>query len=106
MEKILENEFRNALYSSLEEAGLKHDEIRKIINKKYEEALKNAVVDRLKEVAKLVREGRYSVIEDMISDSPSGDGYGCDNKFIDFSDVTGLEDIGDVVCALKSCKGE
>jgi hypothetical protein len=37
----------------------------------------------------------------MIEYSPSGDGYGCDNCYISFKDITDCEDIGDVINALK-----
>jgi len=52
-------------------------------------------------VAKAIREDNLEVINDMIEYSPSGDGYGCDNNYISFKDITDCEDIGDVINALK-----
>lgn len=101
MEKIFDKDFRAELFSCLEDSGMKDDEIRRIIGKRYKEALKKAVVERLNAVAKAIREDNIEVINDMIESSPSGDGYGCDNNYISFKDITDCEDIGDVINALK-----
>lgn len=101
MEKIFDNDFRNELFRCLKESGMKDKEVSGIINKRYKEALKKAVVERLNSVAKAIREDNLEVINDMIEYSPSGDGYGCDNCYISFKDITDCEDIGDVINALK-----
>lgn len=101
MEKIFDNDFRNELFRCLKESGMKDKEVSEIINKRYKEALKKAVVGRLNSVAKAIREDNLEVINDMIEYSPSGDGYGCNNNYISFKDITDCEDIGDVINALK-----
>ena len=73
----------------------------KIINKRYKEALKNAVIKRLNVVVKAIKENNLEEIIPFIGDSPSGDGYGCDNRYISFEDITDCEDIGEVIDALR-----
>ena len=101
MEKIFDNDFRNELFRCLKESGMKDKEVSGIINKRYKEALKNAVIERLNAVAKAIKEDNLEAINAMIEYSPSGDGYGCDNNYISFKDITDCEDIGDVINALK-----
>lgn len=100
MEKIFDNDFRNELFRCLKESGMKDDEIRIIIGKRYKEALKDAVIKRLNAVVKAIKENNLEEIIPFIGDSPSGDGYGCDNRYISFEDITDCEDIGEVIDAL------
>lgn len=76
-------------------------EVSGIINKRYKEALKKAVVERLNAVAKAIKEDNLEGIIPFIEYSPAGDGYGCDNRYISFKDITDCEDIGDVINALE-----
>lgn len=101
MEKIFDNDFRDELFRCLKESGMKDKEVRGIINRRYKEALKNAVIERLNTVVKAIKEDNLEEISTLIDYSPSGDGYGCDNNYISFKDVTDCEDIGDVINALK-----
>lgn len=101
MEKIFDNDFRNELFCCLKESGMKDEEVSRIIKKRYKEALKKAVVERLNAVVKAIREDNLEVIKRMIEYSPSGDCCGCDNNYISFKDITDCEDIGDVINALK-----
>ena len=78
----------------------KDKEIREIIRKRYKESLKDEVVERLNTVIKAIKEDNLEEIIPFIGDSPSGDDYGCDNRYISFKDVTDCEDIGDVIDAL------
>lgn len=100
MEKIFDNDFRNELFRCLRESGMKDEEIRIIIRKRYKEALKNAVIERLNAVIKAIKEDNLEEITPFIDNSPSGDGYGCNNDYISFQDITDCEDIGDVINAL------
>lgn len=100
MEKIFDYDFRNELFLCLRESGIKDKEIREIIRKRYKESLKDEVVERLNTVIKAIKEDNLEEIIPFIGDSPSGDGYGCDNRYISFKDVTDCEDIGDVIDAL------
>lgn len=101
MEKIFDKDFRAELFSCLEDSGIKDDEIRRIIGKRYKEALKNAVIERLDAVMKAIKENNFEEIIPFIGDSPSGDGYGCDNRYISFEDISDCEDIGEVIDALR-----
>ena len=67
------------------------------------EQLKKAVVEHLEHVAHLIMIEDYSNVEGLLESSPSGDDYGCDNKYIDFSDIYG-EDIADVIEKLTHLK--
>ncbi|MFQ7266196.1 MAG: hypothetical protein ACLRPS_04890 [Paraprevotella clara] len=100
MEKIFDKDFKNELFRCLKESGMKDKEANEIINKRYKEALKETVVERLNTVIKAIKEDNLEEIIPFIGDSPSGDGYGCDNRYISFEDVTDCEDIGDVIDAL------
>lgn len=101
MEKIFDKDFRNELFRCLKESGMKDKEVSEIINKRYKEALKNAVIERLKAVIKAIKEDNLEEINSFTEYSPSGDGYGCDNTYISFKDITDCEDIGDVIDALR-----
>lgn len=101
MENIFDNDFRNELFSCLKESGMKDKEVSGIINKRYKDALKNAVVERLNAVVKAIKEDNLEEINTFIDYSPAGDGYGCNNQYISFKDVTDCEDIGDVINALS-----
>lgn len=100
MKKIFDYDFRNELFLCLRESGIKDKEIREIIRKRYKESLKDEVVERLNTVIKAIKEDNLEEIISFIGDSPSGDDYGCDNRYISFKDVTDCEDIGDVIDAL------
>lgn len=101
MEKIFDKDFRNELFRCLKESGMKDKEVSGIINKRYKEALKNAVIERLKAVIKAIKEDNIEEINSLTEYSPSGDGYGCNNTYISFKDITDCEDIGDVINALR-----
>lgn len=101
MEKIFDKDFRNELFHCLKESGMKDKEVSGIINKRYKEALKNAVIERLKAVIKAIKEDNIEEINSLTEYSPSGDGYGCNNTYISFKDITDCEDIGDVINALR-----
>lgn len=102
MEKILDFEFRNELLQCLKESGMEDEEINNIIKTRYKSALKKAVIDRLSTIIGLIEHDKYYEICQFIDKSPSGDGYGCDNEYISFEDITGLDDIGDVIFELRS----
>lgn len=101
MEKIFDKDFRNELFRCLKESGMEDKEVSRIINKRYKEALKNAVIERLNVVVKAIKENNLEEIIPFIGDSPSGDGYGCDNRYISFEDISDCEDIGEVIDALR-----
>ena len=101
MEKIFDKDLRNELFCCLKESGMKDEEVSKIIKKRYKEALKNAVIKRLNTVVKAIKEDNLEEINTIVDNSPSGDGYGCDNCYISFKDITDCEDIGDVINALR-----
>lgn len=101
MEKIFDKDFRNELFRCLKESGMEDKEVSRIINKRYKEALKNAVIERLNVVVKAIKENNLEEIIPFIGDSPSGDGYGYDNRYISFEDISDCEDIGEVIDALR-----
>lgn len=107
MEKIFDVEFRETLLSSLKEAGIDEEKASSIVNKRYETALKKAVlrkavVNRLKYIATLIEEDKCEEVLRFISYSPSGDCMGCDNHYLNFSDISDRTDIGDVLMGLDS----
>lgn len=52
--------------------------------KEQAEAYKKYIIDVLDEVRKCVKDGNFSKIDKMLFNSPAGDGWGMDNKVIDF----------------------
>lgn len=83
------------------------------IKKQQHTALKQAVIQRINKVKELVEKEKYSDVLEMLEYSPSGDGYGCDNHYIDFSDIAdvcGIQtrdgtDIETVIGVLQELKG-
>lgn len=74
-----------------------------LAQKQYD-ALKKHVIDKLKSIADLVKQSRWKDIEKELQDSPAGDGYGRDNKYIDFSWAEGSKgyDISEVIDHLQN----
>ena len=62
MSKILEKEFRNELYKNLCEAGYEKQEAQKIVSVKYREALKAALVEKLKLQASNIENGKEELV--------------------------------------------
>jgi len=62
MSKILEKEFRNELYKNLCEAGYEKQEAQKIVSVKYREALKVALVEKLKLQASNIENGKEELV--------------------------------------------
>ncbi len=62
--------------------------------------LEKAALDILQEMSIAIQSRNYSKAASMTGYSPSGDGYGCDNSYINFSE-TSCEDIGEVLERLE-----
>lgn len=99
MEKIFDKDFRDALEKGLIEAGIEKSEANRIIKENYQRQLKKVAIKRLEDIIECLRWDNYNSIP--IQESPSGDGYGQDNYYIDFSDITDCEDIGDIINKLN-----
>lgn len=86
MEKdILNKHFRRDFIEILLDAGFNDEEANKLVSSKYKEKLKEEVVKRLKEVTSLIEKEEYDKVKECLAFSPSGDGYGLENYYIDFS---------------------
>ena len=111
MEKnILHKDFRRDFIELLLDAGFNDEEANKLVSSKYKEKLKIEVVKRLKEVTSLIEKEEYDKVKECLAFSPAGDGYGCNNNYIDFSylipadDEYGnryINDLGDVINELS-----
>ena len=111
MEKnILHKDFRRDFIELLLDAGFNDEEANKLVSSKYKEKLKEEVVKRLKKVTSLIEKEEYDKVKECLAFSPSGDGYGCDNSYIDFSYLfpaddeygrSDIEDLGDVIKELS-----
>lgn len=94
----------------LEQVGVSAAEIKRIQAKE----LKAAVLHRLKLLVKAIEKDNYVEIREMsfIGSSPAGDGMGCDNALLDFSDLLDEApggcalDIMDVVRRLQLLKSK
>ena len=98
MEKIFDNE----VIEYLKESGVSQKEIYKI---QYDK-LKEGAIKRLTDVVSLIEDEEFIDLKRMLSESPSGDGYGCDNYFIDFINISSSSsmDIMDVLSYLEQLK--
>jgi hypothetical protein len=102
IEKILDVDFRLQLFEMLQEAGVEGTEANSIILNKYKETLKKVAINRLKEVCDCIQKENFSRLNELLANSPAGDGYGCDNTYIRFDDISDLDDIGSVYETLKN----
>jgi len=59
MSKILDKDFRNELYKNLCDAGYSKGEATSIVSVKYRDALKNKLIDNLKEQIANIEEDKY-----------------------------------------------
>lgn len=102
MGKILDKSFRDELEDILIESGYKEKEAHKIVMCRYKKEVKEGAVKILEKVLSCLKEDKYEELLGMTEFSPSGDGYGRDNCYIDFSELgVDIEDIEDVVNILK-----
>lgn len=62
MGKILDKDFRNELYKSLQEAGYSKGEATNIVSVKYYEALKINLVDKLRAQADNIEHGKEELL--------------------------------------------
>lgn len=67
--------------------------------------LKKIVLNKLKEISKLIENEKYDKIEEYTVFSPAGDGMGTDSYHINFGYAESMkEDIIDVIDRLKELK--
>lgn len=82
------------------------------LREKQYQALKKHVVEVLKKITDIIQnDGDLNKVVEMLAYSPAGDGYGCDNDYINFgiqSENENLKymDIGDVCHLLHNLKDE
>lgn len=83
----------------LESLGLKNNATIQALAEKQKKELKRLAIERLEKVKQLIQNEELKELKEMISFSPAGDGYGCDNYFIDFGieGDGGAVDINDVI---------
>lgn len=100
MEKIFDKEVE----SYLMESGVCKLEIAKI---KYNK-LKYKSIEILENVIDLIKNDDLTKISKYVAYSPAGDGYGCENNYIDFGHIIGNEglDIIDLVSILEDLRYE
>jgi len=110
--KIFDYVFREELRLALVDGGFDEKQAQEIVSNRYKIAVKEGTIAILKKVISLIEQDKYEELRKMLRDSPSGDGYGMDNVYVDFSelDQTSYQsrwdkkvyDIGDVVNILSS----
>lgn len=104
MGNILLKSFRYELETILKESGFKEEKAHKIVVERYNNEIRKGAIEILEKALFLLKEGKLKDLSDMTKYSPSGDGYGCDNVYIDFSSLSPegeIEDIGDIIEILK-----
>lgn len=65
------------------------------------EQLRRHAVKTLRKVANYLENGEYDKIKDIVAYSPAGDGYGCENYYINLSDTDEPMDIMEVIWELQ-----
>nr|DAN49400.1 MAG TPA: hypothetical protein [Caudoviricetes sp.] len=86
-QKILDYAFREELVSALMDGGFDIDKAQDIVDSRQRMAVKEGALAILKNVIKLFEEEKFEDLSKMLSFSPAGDGYGCNNDYIDFSSL-------------------
>ncbi len=86
-QKILDYSFRKELVSALMEGGFDIVKAQNIVDSRHRMAVKEGALTILKNVIKLLEEEKFEELSKMLSFSPAGDGYGCNNDYIDFSSL-------------------
>lgn len=100
MEKIFEKEVQEYLRAS----GVSEKEINKIKFTK----IKEFAINRLKTIVNLLENDKFNEISQFTAYSPSGDGMGWDNNYIDFSEIGGYSslDILELTSELEQLKAQ
>lgn len=97
MQRILEQDSQRLIMSVLQDAGFSDNEARNIVEQRVKSAIHNVVAERLEHICGLFKRKEYSKIVEFIKFSESGGGPGVENFYVSFKDITGLEDIGEVL---------
>lgn len=66
--------------------------------------LKRHAIEVLNKIAKAIEKEDFKTIKENMQFSPSGDGYGEENHFIDFSWGSPTMDIGDIVEKMENLR--
>ena len=70
-------------------------------------SLKKYTIEVLTEIIKAIKNDDFTTVRKHLGYSPAGDGYGCDNSFIEFDIEDDKEwDIGDVIDKLEQLQRE
>lgn len=85
--QIYDRVFRQELIAALIEGGFKEKKAIKIVSERHRAAVKEGAIEILEKLTALLKEDRFDEIAGMLAFSPAGDGYGCDNNYIDFSSL-------------------
>lgn len=74
--------------------------IRYYSKKEIHDIVRDRITDKLKDIIQDIENGKYQKVMKDLSESPAGDGWGKDNRYIDFSHVANdlisnhIDDIG------------
>lgn len=91
---------------------MKTDTVREIMDidiynlaEKQHDTLKEFTIGKLKRIGELIANEEYDKVKNMLAFSPAGDGYGCDNYYINLSFKENERmDIGDIIDLLENLK--
>lgn len=78
-------------------------DIDNLIETQHEE-LKKYTIDRLQTVIELIHLEMYDKVDKYLAHSPAGDGYGCNNDYINFNYDDEDRDIAMIVSELDNLK--
>ena len=91
---------------------LKNIIIRYYSKKEIHDIVRDRIINKLKDIIQDIENGDYQKVMNDLSESPSGDGWGRDNYYIDFSYVANdlisnyIDDIGTALEFLEDLKND
>lgn len=65
------------------------------------EAVKQECIKKLELITNLIKNNYFKQVFEYLEDSPSGDGYGQENQYISFNEISPKIDIGEVIRILS-----
>lgn len=107
----MNSEFELSLRNMLKLAGIPEKKADNIIATQKYEYVKKRSLEIIDNLRKCIASDRFDEAEGMLEHSPAGDGYGCNNDYLDFISVFNndeskpeMADIGYIIYTLRELK--
>lgn len=107
----MNEEFVSSLRKMLIDAGVSKNKVEKLIAKQKYEYVKQASLKIIDKIREHIKSDELDEAEEMLENSPAGDGYGCNNDYLNFISVFNNDedklcqaDIGYIIYTMKILK--